>query len=54
MDLPLEIIVVTDREVWNTGELFKHVQRVTTKGDIWLLGLSTGKDLSHAFVEGMA
>jgi hypothetical protein len=34
MDPPLEIIVVTDRELLNTGELFKHVQRVTTKGEL--------------------
>jgi hypothetical protein len=53
-DLPLEIMVLTDGEVWNTEELFKYVEKETSAGDIRLFSLGIGEDVSHALVEGMA
>lgn len=53
-DLSLEMMVLTDGEVWNTEELFKYVEQETTTGDIRLFSLGIGNDVSHAFVEGLA
>ena len=53
-DLPLEVMVLTDGEVWNTGPLFEMIEKETAKGDVRVFSLGIGRDVSHSLVEGMA
>ena len=53
-DLSLEIMVLTDGEVWDTEPLFKFIEKETATGDIRLFSLGIGRDVSHSLVEGMA
>ena len=51
----LEIMVLTDGEVWNSTELFDYVESQTsTSGDIRVFTLGIGRDVSHALVDGLA
>ena len=53
-DLNLEIMVLTDGQVWNSGDLFKYVEKETEKGDVRLFSLGIGLDVSHALIDGLA
>jgi hypothetical protein len=55
-DLNLEIMVLTDGEVWDPEALFRYIQEATTKsnGDIRVFSLGIGRSVSHALVEGIA
>ena len=53
-DLPLEIMVLTDGEVWDTESLFQFIEQTTSAGDVRLFSLGIGEDVSHSLVEGMA
>ena len=53
-DLPLEIMVLTDGEVWDTESLFQYIEQTTSAGDVRLFSLGIGEDVSHSLVEGMA
>jgi hypothetical protein len=53
-DIPLDIMVLTDGEVWNTDDLFKFIEKETASGDIRVFSLGIGRDVSHALVEGMS
>ena len=53
-DIPLEIMVLTDGEVWNSDDLFQYIQQETASGDIRVFSLGIGRDVSHALVEGMS
>lgn len=50
----LEIMVLTDGEVWDTGPLFQYVERQTAKGDVRLFSLGIGHDVSHSLIDGLA
>jgi len=50
----LEIMLLTDGEVWNSEVLFKYVEKETEKGDVRLFSLGIGRDVSHALVDGLA
>jgi len=59
----LEMMVLTDGEVWNSTELFDYVESQTStstlgggngKGDIRVFTLGIGHDVSHALVDGLA
>ena len=52
--LNLEIMVLTDGEVWNSKELFAYVESATAKGDVRLFSLGVGQDVSHALIDGLA
>jgi len=54
VDLPLEIMLLTDGEIWSPETLFEYVEQATAKGDVRLFSLGIGQDVSHALVEGMA
>ena len=55
-DLNLEIMVLTDGQVWNSEDLFKYVEKETEKGtcacSVWQLGI--GRDVSHSPIDGLA
>jgi hypothetical protein len=53
-DLSLEIMVLTDGQVWNSDALFDYVEKETKKGDVRLFSLGIGRDVSHALIDGMA
>jgi len=53
-DLNLEIMVLTDGQVWNSDVLFEYVEKETKKGDVRLFSLGIGQDVSHALIDGLA
>ena len=55
-DLPLEIILLTDGDIWQQEELFTYVnqQVAKTKGNIRVFPLGIGNGVSHALIEGLA
>jgi hypothetical protein len=53
-DLSLEIMVLTDGEVWHPDGLYRYIEEATADGDVRLFTLGIGQDVSHALVEGMA
>ena len=52
--LNLEMMVLTDGEVWNLEVLFKYVEKESERGDVRLFSLGIGKDVSHALIDGLA
>jgi Vault protein inter-alpha-trypsin domain/von Willebrand factor type A domain len=52
-DLPLEVIVVTDGEIWNQNELFNYINESTTKS-VRFFSLGIGHGASSSLVEGIA
>ncbi|TAQ88134.1 hypothetical protein B7494_g3537 [Chlorociboria aeruginascens] len=55
-DLPLEIILLTDGDVWGQEEMFAYLnQQVTeSKGNIRVFPLGIGSGVSHALINGIA
>jgi len=53
-DLNLEIMVLTDGQVWNSEDLFGYVRKRTEKGDVRLFSLGIGRDVSHSLIDGLA
>ena len=53
-DLNLEIMALTDGQVWNPDDLFKYVRKETEMGDVRLFSLGIGRDVSHSLVDGLA
>lgn len=52
-DLPLEVIVVTDGQIWNQGELFKFIDEAATES-VRFFTLGVGHGVSTSLVEGIA
>ncbi|KAL1585001.1 hypothetical protein WHR41_06206 [Cladosporium halotolerans] len=55
-DLELEIMLLTDGEIWNEGELFDFIdlQLVEESVDARVFALGIGSNVSHTLVEGVA
>ncbi len=55
-DLPCEVMLLTDGEIWNQGQLFTYLETETreSKGGIRIFALGIGDSVSHALVEGIA
>jgi hypothetical protein len=55
-DIPLEVILLTDGEVWNQNELFSFLNQEITekKAPIRIFTLGIGSGVSHSLVEGVA
>jgi von Willebrand factor type A domain len=55
-DIPLEIILLTDGDIWQQEELFKYVNAKVgeTNGNIRIFTLGIGNGVSHALIEGLA
>ena len=52
----LEIMVLTDGQVWNSDEIFAYVeaQTSTARGDVRVFSLGIGTGVSHALIDGLA
>ena len=55
-DIPLEIILLTDGDIWQQADLFKYLNEEVekSKGDIRVFPLGIGDGASHALIEGIA
>lgn len=55
-DRPLEVIVISDGEIWQEQELFDFInEKIVDEGvDARVFGLGIGSDVSHTLVEGIA
>ncbi|MCJ1332066.1 hypothetical protein MMC10_008758 [Thelotrema lepadinum] len=55
-DMPLEIILLTDGDIWHQEEAFRYIhnQVQASKGQIRLFPLGIGNGVSHALIEGLA
>jgi hypothetical protein len=49
----LEIMVLTNGQVWNSTELFAYVE-AQTKGNVRVFSLGIGVDVSHELIDGLA
>ena len=55
-DMPLEVMLMTDGEIWREQMLFEYINtQITEKGaDARVFALGIGNDVSHTLVEGVA
>ncbi|MCJ1410397.1 hypothetical protein MMC19_004482 [Ptychographa xylographoides] len=55
-DIPLELILLTDGDIWRQDELFHYLNQEVekSKGDIRVFPLGIGDGVSHALIEGVA
>ncbi|KAL3427728.1 von Willebrand factor A domain-containing protein 5A [Phlyctema vagabunda] len=55
-DLPLEIILLTDGDIWAQEELFAYINEEVnrTSGNIRIFPMGIGSGVSHALIEGLA
>ncbi|KAK0628377.1 von Willebrand factor type A domain-containing protein, partial [Bombardia bombarda] len=55
-DMPLEVFLLTDGEVWNQESLFSMVNQYVSqsKQTIRVFTLGIGRDVSHALIEGVS
>lgn len=55
-DISLEIILLTDGDIWAQEELFKYVNQQVeqTNGNIRIFPLGIGNGVSHSLIEGLA
>ncbi|MCJ1381276.1 hypothetical protein MMC17_004385 [Xylographa soralifera] len=55
-DIPLEIILLTDGDIWQQEDLFKYLNEEVekSKGGIRVFPLGIGNGVSHALIEGIA
>ncbi|MCJ1391502.1 hypothetical protein MMC18_004366 [Xylographa bjoerkii] len=55
-DIPLEIILLTDGDIWQQEELFNYLNEEVkqSRGNIRVFPLGIGRGVSHALIEGIA
>ena len=55
-DIPLEIVLLTDGDIWQQELLFAYLNHEVTqsKGEIRIFPLGIGRGVSHALIEGVA
>ncbi|KAJ4372984.1 hypothetical protein N0V83_003275 [Neocucurbitaria cava] len=55
-DMPLEVILLTDGEIWNQQVLFSYLNEsiTETKAPIRIFTLGIGNGVSHSLIEGVA
>jgi hypothetical protein len=53
-DLMLEVMVLTDGQVWDSKPVFEYVEKETATGTVRLFSLGIGRDVSHSLVDGLA
>ncbi|MCJ1249175.1 hypothetical protein MMC30_006398 [Trapelia coarctata] len=55
-DIPLEVMLLTDGDIWQQEELFRYLNEEVEKsqGNIRVFPLGIGSGVSHALIEGVA
>ena len=55
-DIPLEIILLTDGDIWSQAQLFAYVNKQVeeSQGNIRVFPLGIGTGVSHSLIEGLA
>lgn len=55
-DIPLEVMLLTDGDIWQQDELFRYLNEEVDKsqGNIRVFPLGIGSGVSHALIEGVA
>ena len=55
-DLPCEVMLLTDGEIWNQEQLFTYLDKEVqeSKGAVRVFALGIGNSVSHALVDGVA
>ncbi|KAH7412309.1 von Willebrand factor type A domain-containing protein [Phaeosphaeria sp. MPI-PUGE-AT-0046c] len=55
-DMPLDVVLLTDGEIWNQNELFSYLNESVqdSKAPIRVFTLGIGNGVSHALIEGVA
>ena len=55
-DIPLEVMLLTDGDIWQQEQLFRYLNEETAKsrGNIRVFPLGIGNGVSHALIEGVA
>jgi len=55
-DMPLDVMLLTDGEIWNQQDLFSYLNEVVgkSKAPIRVFTLGVGNGVSHALIEGIA
>ena len=55
-DMPLDVMLLTDGEIWNQPALFEYLNQsvIESKAPVRLFTLGIGNGVSHALIEGVA
>jgi len=55
-DMPLDVFLVTDGQIWNSAELFNYLndEIQVKKAPVRIFTLGIGNDVSHSLIEGVA
>ncbi|KAL8911577.1 MAG: hypothetical protein Q9171_003291 [Xanthocarpia ochracea] len=55
-DIPCEVMLLTDGDIWNQGRLFSYLNDEVKKSDssLRIFALGIGNEVSHALIEGVA
>ena len=53
-DSPTEMILLTDGDIWQQGNLFDYVRQETKSGNVRIFPLGIGGGVSSALIEGVA
>jgi hypothetical protein len=53
-DMELEILLITDGEIWDQKRLFSFINKAASENPIRLFSLGIGHAASHALIEGVA
>jgi len=55
-DMPLDVFLVTDGQIWNSAELFNYLNNEiqVNKAPVRIFTLGIGNDVSHSLIEGVA
>jgi hypothetical protein len=55
-DMPLDVVLLTDGEIWHQQKLFSYLNKAVTesKAPIRIFTLGIGNGVSHALIEGVA
>ena len=56
LDIPCEVMLLTDGDIWNQDELFKYLNQEVDKSNsnLRVFALGIGNGVSHALIEGVA
>lgn len=53
-DIPTELILLTDGDIWSQEQLFDYLNEQTKRGDLRVFPIGIGGGVSSALIEGVA